>query len=152
MVFLTRRYRFSAAHRLHNEALSAEENTRLYGKCNNPYGHGHNYTLEVTVRGPIDQATGMLMDLGLLDHIVEQEVLERFDHTHLNLDVADFKGKVPTTENLCLEIFNLLQGQLGAAGQPAQLEKVRLEETNSNFFEYMGHPPDSAERAASEKR
>ena len=152
MVFLTRRYRFSAAHRLHNEALSAGENSRLYGKCNNPYGHGHNYTLEVTVRGPIDLATGMLMDLGLLDRIVEQEVLERFDHTHLNLDVPNFKGKVPTTENLCLEIYGLLQAKLDAAGQPAHLEKVRLEETNSNFFEYTGHLSDSAERAANEKR
>jgi len=152
MVFLTRRYRFSAAHRLHNEALSPEENARLYGKCNNPYGHGHNYTVEVTVRGPIDQATGMLMDLGLLDGIVEQEVLERFDHTHLNLDVANFKGKVPTTENLCLEIFNLLRDKLDAAGRPARLEKVRLEETNSNFFEYTGPAPNAAERAASEKR
>jgi len=152
MVFLTRRYRFSAAHRLHNEALSPEENARLYGKCNNPYGHGHNYTVEVTVRGPIDAATGMLIDLGLLDGIVEREVLERFDHTHLNLDVANFKGKVPTTENLCLEIFNLLRDKLDAIGQPARLDKVRLEETNSNFFEYTGYYPDPAERAASEKR
>jgi 6-pyruvoyltetrahydropterin/6-carboxytetrahydropterin synthase len=152
MVFLTRRYRFSAAHRLHNEALSPEENARLYGKCNNPYGHGHNYTVEVTVRGPIDAATGMLIDLGLLDGIVEREVLERFDHTHLNLDVANFKGKVPTTENLCLEIFNLLRDKLDTAGQPARLEKVRLEETNSNFFEYMGHSSNPADNAASEKR
>lgn len=144
MVYLTRRYRFSAAHRLHNEALSPEQNARLYGKCNNPYGHGHNYTVEVTVRGPIDPATGMLMDLGLLDRMVEQEVLERFDHTHLNLDVANFQGKVPTTENLCLEIYNLLHAKLDAAGQPARLEKVRLEETNSNFFEYTGNPPRDA--------
>ena len=152
MVFLTRRYRFSAAHRLHNEALSAEENARLYGKCNNPYGHGHNYTVEVTVRGPIDPATGMLIDLGLLDRIVEQEVLERFDHTHLNLDVASFQGQVPTTENLCVEIFSLLQDKLHAGEGSARLEKVRLEETNSNFFEYTGPAPHPVERAASEKR
>ncbi len=152
MVFLTRRYRFSAAHRLHNEALSPEENARLYGKCNNPYGHGHNYTVEVTVRGSIDTSTGMLIDLGLLDRIVEQEILERFDHIHLNLDIANFKGRVPTTENLCVEIFNLLCGKLNASSGSARLEKVRLEETNSNFFEYMGQPPNPAEGATSEKQ
>ncbi len=152
MVYLTRRYRFSAAHRLHNEALSAEENARLYGKCNNPFGHGHNYTVEVTMRGPIDAATGMLIDLGLLDRVVEEEVLERFDRTHLNLDVDNFKGKVPTTENLCLEIFSLLRDKLGAAGQAARLEKVRLEETNSNFFEYTEPSSSKLERVASEKR
>jgi 6-pyruvoyltetrahydropterin/6-carboxytetrahydropterin synthase len=152
MVFLTRRYRFSAAHRLHNEGLSPEENARLYGKCNNLYGHGHNYTVDVTVRGHIDAATGMLIDLGLLDRIVEREILERFDHTHLNLDVANFKGRVPTTENLCVEIFNLLRNKLEARSGPAHLDKVRLEETNSNFFEYMGPSPNPAEGAASEKK
>ena len=99
MVHLTRRYRFSAAHRLHNEALSAEENVGLYGKCNNPRGHGHEYVLEVTVTGEVDPQTGMVMDLGLLDRLVEREVLDRFDHMHLNLDVANFRERVPTTEN-----------------------------------------------------
>jgi 6-pyruvoyltetrahydropterin/6-carboxytetrahydropterin synthase len=136
MVHLTRRYRFSASHRLHNEALPAEENVRLYGKCNNPLGHGHNYVLEVTVAGSVSPATGMVMDIGLLDRAVEEEILERFDHTNLNLDVEHFKKIVPTTENLCSEIFRLLLERLeGAAKGAARLEKVRLEETRSNFFE-----------------
>ncbi len=140
MVYLTRRYRFSAAHRLHNDALSAEENRRVYGKCDNPYGHGHNYVLDVTVGGEIDPATGMVYDLGELDATVEREVLERFDHTNLNLDVEDFRTVVPTTENLCLGIYNLLQGKLPVRDRwpSARLERVRLEETNSNFFEYGG--------------
>lgn len=145
MVSLTKRYRFSASHRLHNEGLSAEENSRVFGKCNSPYGHGHNYIVEVTVRGPVDAATGMVMDLGVLDQAVEQEVLERFGHTYLNLDVPNFQGKVPTTENLCVEIYNLLRGKLEGTKGSADLEKVRLEETNSNSFEYSGR--DSAAAA-----
>jgi 6-pyruvoyltetrahydropterin/6-carboxytetrahydropterin synthase len=141
MVHLTRRYRFSAAHRLHNEALSAEENVGLYGKCNNPRGHGHEYVLEVSVTGEVDPPTGMVMDLGVLDRLVEREVLDRFDHIHLNLDVANFRERVPTTENLCIEIYNLL-GRSIPDGQPsgsgARIEGVRLEETRSNFFEYRG--------------
>ncbi len=151
MIFLTRRYRFSAAHRLHNEALGPQENARLYGKCNNPYGHGHDYNVEVTVRGPVDAATGMLIDLGLLDRIVAKEVMDRFDHTHLNLDVPSFKGRVPTTENLCVEIFDLLRSKLDAEAAPARLEKVRLEETNSNSFEYWGPSRGPAEGTGSEK-
>lgn len=140
MVYLTRRYRFSASHRLHSEALSAEENARIYGKCNNPYGHGHNYTLHVTVAGPVDPATGMTLDLGVLDRVVNEEVLEPLDHTHLNLDVPIFKNVVPTTENLCTEIFKILQAKLAqaAGGNPARLKRVLLEETNSNYFEYEG--------------
>lgn len=138
MVSLTRRYRFSASHRLHNEVLSAEENSRVFGKCNSPYGHGHNYIVEVTVRGPVDAATGMVMDLGMLDQAVEKEVVDRFDHTYLNLDVPNFHGKVPTTENLCVEIYNLLRAKLNGRKGGAQLEKVRLEETSSNSFEYSG--------------
>ena len=90
MVYLTRSYRFAAAHRLHSGSLSEEENHSVYGKCNNPYGHGHNYVLEVTVAGPVDPATGMVMELGFLDGTVEREVLERFDQKHLNLDVENF--------------------------------------------------------------
>ncbi len=138
MVLLTKRYRFSASHRLHNEGLSAEENSRVFGKCNSPYGHGHNYIVEVTVSGPVDAATGMVMDLGLLDQAVEQEVLSRFDHTYLNLDVPNFEGKVPTTENLCVEIYNLLRPKVDGGQGSARLEKVRLEETSSNSFEYSG--------------
>ncbi len=139
-IYLTRRYRFAAAHRLHNERLSGEENARLYGKCNNPHGHGHNYTLEVTVAGPLDPRTGMVMNLADLDASVEQEVLERFDHVHLNLDVESFRSRVPTTENLCREVFALLRPRIegkNGAGE-VKLARVRLEETRSNFFEYVG--------------
>jgi len=142
MVSLTKRYRFSASHRLHNEGLGAEENRRIFGKCNSPYGHGHNYIVEVTLRGPIDPSTGMVIDLGLLDRAVQQEVLDRFDHTYLNLDVPNFQGVVPTTENLCMEIYNLLRSRLEASEGSAHLEKVRLEETSSNFFEYVGAVAD----------
>ncbi|MBI1941867.1 MAG: 6-carboxytetrahydropterin synthase [Acidobacteria bacterium] len=146
MVYLTRRYRFSAAHRLHSEALSAEENARLYGKCNNPHGHGHNYALEVTVAGPADPATGMVYDLARLDRAVRAEVLERFDEKHLNLDVENFRARVPTTENVCVEIFNLLWPHVGeGSGRTgARLQRVRLEETSSNFIEYEPEPSDPA--------
>ena len=148
MVHLTRRYGFCAAHRLHNENLTAEENTRIYGKCNSPYGHGHNYALEVTLVGPVDPATGMVCNLALLDGAVEKEVLERFDHLNLNLDVENFRSRVPTTENLCVEIFRLLREKLACGALcTARLERVRLEETHSNFFEYEGEPGGS-ERCA----
>jgi len=138
MVYLTRRYRFSAGHRLHNDALSAEENRRVYGKCNNPNGHGHNYLLEVTVAGPIDPATGMVYDLVALDEIVAASVLEKLDHKNLNLDMENFRTLVPTTENLCQEIYKLLRSPLEQAGgrRGLQLDRVRLEETSLNSFEY----------------
>jgi 6-pyruvoyltetrahydropterin/6-carboxytetrahydropterin synthase len=136
MVYLTRRYRFSAAHRLHSEALTAEENARTYGHCNNPYGHGHNYALEITMAGDVDTSTGMVIDLSTLDRIVQQNVLDPLDHTHLNLDVEIFRSVVPTTENLCIEIYKLLSGKLNLTKSTARLKKVRLEETSSNYFEY----------------
>jgi 6-pyruvoyltetrahydropterin/6-carboxytetrahydropterin synthase len=140
MIFLTRRYRFSAAHRLHNDSLSAEENRALYGKCDNPFGHGHNYVLDVTVAGEIDPATGMVYDLTLLDSMVEREILERFDLTNLNMDVEDFRSRIPTTENVCIAIYERLQGKLRDGQWPsARLDHVRLEETSSNFFEYGGN-------------
>jgi len=140
MVYLTRRYRFCASHRLHNEALTDEANLRIYGKCDSPFGHGHNYVLEVTVQGPIDQETGMVFDLVALDGIVAKEVLERFDYTNLNLDGEDFRSRVPTTENVCERIFQLLEVKLAQGGplHAAGLARVRLEETSSNFFEYEG--------------
>jgi 6-pyruvoyltetrahydropterin/6-carboxytetrahydropterin synthase len=140
MVYLTRRYRFCASHRLHNEALSDDANLRIYGKCDSAFGHGHNYVLEVTVEGPIDQETGMVFDLLALDRLVEKEVLERFDHTNLNLDVENFRSRVPTTENVCAEIFHLLEDKVDGGGPllAAQLARVRLEETNWNSFEYEG--------------
>jgi len=145
MVCLTRRYRFSAGHRLHNDALSAEENRRVYGKCNNPNGHGHNYLLEVTVAGAIDPATGMVFDLAALDGIVAERVLDKLDHKNLNLDMENFRTQVPTTENLCLEIYKLLRNPLEEAGaeRGLQLDRVRLEETSLNSFEYV---PEQAGR------
>jgi 6-pyruvoyltetrahydropterin/6-carboxytetrahydropterin synthase len=127
---LTRRYGFAASHRLHAPNLSAEENKRIYGKCNNPYGHGHNYALEVTVTGPLDPATGMIANLGDLDPFVEREVLAAFDQKNLNEEVAAFRDAVPTTENICREIFRRLQ-----KFQAAHLERVRIEETSKNSFE-----------------
>jgi 6-pyruvoyltetrahydropterin/6-carboxytetrahydropterin synthase len=127
---LTRRYDFAASHRLHAPKLSAEENRRIYGKCNNPYGHGHNYALEVTVTGPVDPATGMIANLGDLDPFVEREVLAAFDQKNLNEEVAEFRTQVPTTENICREIFRRLQNF-----PAAHLERVRIEETSTNSFE-----------------
>ena len=132
-ISLTRRYRFAASHRLHSPALSERENERLYGKCNSPYGHGHNYAVEVTITGPLDADTGMIANLGELDPFVERHVIEPFDHTYLNEDVAEFRSVVPTTENVCREIFRRLR-----EFPSARLERVRIEETSKNIFEYSG--------------
>lgn len=130
---LGRRYRFAASHRLHSERLSEEENRRIYGKCSNPFGHGHNYVVEVRVSGPVDQATGMIANLGDLDAFVEREVIEAFDHKSFNEDVEGFRERVPTTENVCIEIFRRLK-----RFPNARLERVRVEETSNNAFEYAG--------------
>ena len=130
---LNRRYRFSASHRLHSTQMSTDENRTTYGKCNNPHGHGHNYTLEVTVSGPIDPATGMVCNLVDLDGFVEREVLSRYNLENLNM-LQEFAKTVPTTENLCVEIFEILQRGF----QKAHLERIRLEETMMNSFEYAG--------------
>lgn len=132
-VQLSRRYSFSASHRLHSAAFSEEENRRLYGKCANPYGHGHNYVLEVTVAGPVDAATGMVANLAELDAFVGRAVLEPFDHKYLNDEVAEFRAAVPTTENLCREIWRRLK-----PFPAARLKRVRIEETSKNSFEYEG--------------
>ena len=137
-IHLTRSYSFAASHRLHSPRLGEEENWRTYGKCNNPYGHGHNYVVEVTVSGPVEASTGMVADLGELDRYVEREVLETFDHKYLNEEVAAFRDRVPTTENICIEIYNRLQAFPGA-----RLERVRLEETSLNSFEYAGETQGS---------
>jgi 6-pyruvoyltetrahydropterin/6-carboxytetrahydropterin synthase len=130
---LTRRYLFSASHRLHSAEMSAAENQVTYGKCNNPHGHGHNYMLEVTVSGPVDHSTGMVCNLVDLDQAVEREVLSRYNLENLNT-LQEFAVTVPTTENLCIQIFEILQ-----RGFPhAHLDKVRLEETMMNSFEYAG--------------
>jgi len=131
--YLTRRYWFSASHRLHSEAMSAAENRATYGKCNNPYGHGHNYALEVRVSGPIDPETGMVVNLVDLDEFVRREVLERYDHQNLNT-LQEFAKVVPTTENLCMQVYDILKRGFALA----HLEGVRLEETMMNSFEYTG--------------
>src|SRR5262249_15630817 len=130
---LGRRYRFSASHRLHNPQMSDEENGRVYGKCNNPFGHGHNYTVEIRVSGKIDPATGMISNLTDLDAFVNERIIEPFDQHSLNEDVPAFKNSVPTTEVLCIEIFNRLK-----TFPHAKLEAVRVMETSNNSFEYAG--------------
>jgi 6-pyruvoyltetrahydropterin/6-carboxytetrahydropterin synthase len=132
-VELGRRYRFAASHRLHSGRLSEEENSRVYGKCNNPYGHGHNYVVEISLSGEVDPATGMIANLADLDGFFEREILEAFGHRSLNEEVAAFRDKVPTTENLCIEIFRRVK-----TFPLAKLERVRVEETSNNSFEYAG--------------
>lgn len=131
--YLTRRYMFSASHRLHSDRLSTEENVHTYGKCNNPHGHGHNYFVEVTVSGQVDSATGMVCNLVDIDDCVRKEIIDRFDHQNLNT-LPEFKEYVPTTEMLSVVIYKILKQTFRAA----HLEKVRLEETLMNSFEYAG--------------
>ena len=130
-ISLTRRYRFAASHRLHRPIFSEAENARVYGKCSNPYGHGHNYVMEVTVTGAVDPATGMIANLGELDPFVQRAVIEPFDRKYLNEEVPDFRDKVPTTENVCREIYRRLKSFPGA-----RVERVRIEETSKNSFEF----------------
>jgi 6-pyruvoyltetrahydropterin/6-carboxytetrahydropterin synthase len=131
--YFTRGYIISASHRLHTDALTPEENRATFGKCNHPHGHGHNYRIEVTVGGPVDAETGMVINLVDLDAVMRRQVIDRFDHMNLNLDPL-FSNRVSTTENLSIAIFDLLFEAL----QPAKLEKIRIEETENNFFEYSG--------------
>jgi 6-pyruvoyltetrahydropterin/6-carboxytetrahydropterin synthase len=131
--YLTRRYWFSASHRLHCDGMSDGENQATYGKCNNPHGHGHNYALEVTVAGQVDPRTGMVCNLVDLDNFVQEKILERFDHQNLNT-LSDFQGVVPTTENLCVAVYGILERGFHHAG----VEKIRVEETMLNSFEYAG--------------
>jgi 6-pyruvoyltetrahydropterin/6-carboxytetrahydropterin synthase len=132
-VSLTRGYVFSAAHRLHSNAMSEEENQSVFGKCNNPYGHGHNYELEVTVGGTPDSRTGMIIDLAQLDKIVNEEVVEKFDHKHLNEEVEPFAELNPTSENVAKVIYEKLAPRLNDL---VKFEKVLLRETPRSFFEY----------------
>lgn len=130
-ISLTRRYLFSASHRLHSGRFTAAENERLYGKCSHPHGHGHNYFVEVTVSGPAHPDTGMIANLADLDAFVRERVLEPLDRTYLNEQAPEFLDVVPTTENLCLSIFHRLQDF-----PLARLERIRIEETSLNSFEY----------------
>jgi 6-pyruvoyltetrahydropterin/6-carboxytetrahydropterin synthase len=134
--YFGRRYALSASHRLHSDALTAEENQAAYGKCNNPHGHGHNYVIEVLVSGAVDADTGMVLNMATLDEVVGNRVIDRFDHTNLNLDSL-FVNRVPTTENLCRAVFELLDGAIDTV----KLAQVRVEETENNFFEYSGDGP-----------
>jgi 6-pyruvoyltetrahydropterin/6-carboxytetrahydropterin synthase len=131
--YLTRRYLFSASHRLHNEAMSVEENRAVYGKCNNPHGHGHNYMLEVTVSGQVNQSTGMVCNLVDLDGFVKDNILERLHLQNLNT-LVEFEKEIPSTENVCTVVYQILQRGF----THAHLEKVRIEETMMNSFEYAG--------------
>jgi 6-pyruvoyltetrahydropterin/6-carboxytetrahydropterin synthase len=137
LIRVTRRYTFAASHRLHAAGLSDSENRRVFGKCDNPYGHGHNYVLEVSVRGPVDARTGLAAGLPALDGVVHQHAIRPFDHRNLNADVEAFREVVPTTENLALEILRRLRAawpQAFPAGWP-RLEKIRIAETDRNIFE-----------------
>jgi 6-pyruvoyltetrahydropterin/6-carboxytetrahydropterin synthase len=142
-IALTRRYCFAASHRLHNAGFSADKNTELYGKCNSPHGHGHNYVVEVTVTGPVDPQTGMIANLSDLDGFVEREVIEPLDHTYLNEQAPAFRDCVPTTENVCRELYRRLQ-----SFPQARLARVRVEETSLNSFEYAGEECEPLPRPA----
>jgi 6-pyruvoyltetrahydropterin/6-carboxytetrahydropterin synthase len=143
MMTITRLYRFSASHRLHSPRLSAAENVRVYGKCNNPFGHGHDYILEVTVAGKLNPLTGLLLPLSKLDRLVHETVLQLFAHSNMNVDVPQFNDLVPTTENVTLIIAELLQqnwqAYLGAV--PARLHRVHIQETDRNGFEVLLNTP-----------
>ncbi len=134
VVYITRRTTFSASHRLHSNELSAEENRQIYGKCNHPNGHGHNYVLEITVRGEVDARTGMVMNLVDLKKAMEEEILDLVDHKHLNLDVPFFQKIVPTAENMAVVFWQLLEPAL----PPGMLYEVKLHETENNVAIYRG--------------
>jgi 6-pyruvoyltetrahydropterin/6-carboxytetrahydropterin synthase len=132
--YFGRRYMFSASHRLHCDELTDDQNRAAYGKCNNPHGHGHNYIIEVVIGGPVSAETGMVINLVDLDAVVRTQILDRFDLANLNLDPL-FTAQVPTTENLCREIFRILLNALPADPPDLKLEYVRVEETENNFFQ-----------------
>lgn len=134
MVYLTRKAEFSASHYYNNPALSPEENQRLFGKCNNPNGHGHNYTLEVTVKGDVDPRSGFVVDLKDLKEVLNREVLDALDHRYLNKEVPEFASQIPTTENLAISIWKRLAGKLNVA----RLHRVRVYETPDLFVDFYG--------------
>jgi 6-pyruvoyltetrahydropterin/6-carboxytetrahydropterin synthase len=136
MIYLTRRERFCAAHRMYREELSDDENMRIYGKCSNPLWHGHNYVLKVTVKGEADPRVGYFMNANRLKEIITEKVIMKLDHKNMNLETDFMIGKVATTENLATAIWDELHGPLGAEG--ATLHCVRLEETENNFIDYYG--------------
>jgi 6-pyruvoyltetrahydropterin/6-carboxytetrahydropterin synthase len=137
MFRLTRRYRFSASHRLHALSLNAEENRRLYGKCNNPFGHGHNYVVEVSARGPADEPTGTAVNPAVLDALVDRQVIAAFDHRDLSSEIERFQDSPATSENVAVEICRRLKTHWGEAfpGAWPKLDKIRIAETDRNIFE-----------------
>lgn len=139
VVHFSRRYRFSASHRLHVGAMSEAENYATFGKCNNPFGHGHNYVLEVAVAGPVDAATGMVVDMVALDSLVNAQIVERFDQTHLNVDPLFAGDLVPSTENFAIEVEKMLQESAATLG--VRLVRVRMEETSNNSFDLLAREP-----------
>ncbi|MHB8906588.1 MAG: 6-carboxytetrahydropterin synthase [Melioribacteraceae bacterium] len=134
MIFVTRREIFSSSHRIYNPNFSENENERIFGKCSNPNGHGHNYTLEVTVAGEVDPKTGYVIDLKLLKEIIIENVIQKVDHKNLNLDVDFLKGKIPTSENICVGIWNQLIDKIPSG----KLYSIKLYETENNYVEYKG--------------
>jgi len=133
-VTVTRRLTFNAAHRVHNPALSDSENDALFGKCNNPNWHGHNYVLEVSVTGPIDGRTGYVIDLGALKRLVQDEVIDKVDHRNMNVEVDFMRDLIPTTENIVVAFWRVLE----PAVRPARLTGLKLWETENNYVEYHG--------------
>jgi 6-pyruvoyltetrahydropterin/6-carboxytetrahydropterin synthase len=140
MVYLTRRCEFSASHYYHNPEFTAEENRRLFGKCNNPNGHGHNYTLELTVKGDVDERSGFVVDLRELKEVLEREVMDVFDHRHLNLEVPEFRTQIPTTENVAIAIWKRVEPRL----KVAKMHRVRVYENPDLFVDFYGEDGASA--------
>jgi len=134
MIYITRKTEFSAAHRLFNPAFSDEENEAIFDKCNNPHGHGHNYTVEVTVAGEPDPSTGYVMDLKKLNEIIEEEIIVKVDHKHLNHDVDFLRGIIPTAENLAMAFWKILSDKI----REGKLHSIRVYESDKNYVEYRG--------------
>lgn len=137
-VYLTRKAEFSAAHHYHNPQFSAEENRRIFGKCNNLDGHGHNYTLELTVKGEVDPKTGFVINLVDLKEILNCEVMDVFDHRYLNKEVPEFAKEIPTTENMAISIWRRVEPKVKALN--ASVHRVRLYETPDLFVDFYGEP------------
>lgn len=136
MIYITRKFHFSAAHRVYNPALSDEENLKVYGKCSNPNGHGHNYVMKVTVAGTIDDSIGYVMDLTELKRLVDEEIISKVDHKNINLDVDFMKGVLPSTENLAVSFWKQIRGKID--NDKRRLYSIQLRETDNNSVEYKG--------------
>ncbi len=136
MIYITRKFHFSAAHRVYNPALSDEENYKIYGKCSNPNGHGHNYVMKITVAGSIDESLGYVMDLTELKRLVEKDIIDKVDHRNLNVDVDFMKGILPTTENLAMKFWEQIEAKIN--NENRKLYSVQIHETDNNSVEYRG--------------